>query len=98
MENEERAHFEAHYQNELEDDKNNMAQMASLLEQLLRVPSREGTSNHQPTMLLSPTTLVIFNSQNFRKNPRTRPQGTGSILMTHPITPTQVSTIVDLTT
>jgi hypothetical protein len=35
MENEERAHLETHYQKELEDVKNNMTQMVSLLEQLL---------------------------------------------------------------
>jgi hypothetical protein len=37
MKNEERAQFEAHYQKELEDVKNNITQMASLLEQLMRV-------------------------------------------------------------
>jgi hypothetical protein len=60
------------------------------------VPSGEGTSSHQLTMLLSPTTPVIFDSQNFGENPPIRPQGITSILMTHSITPTQVSTIIDL--
>jgi len=35
MKNKERAHVETHYQKELKDVKNNMAQMANLLEQLL---------------------------------------------------------------
>jgi hypothetical protein len=34
MKNKERTHFKAHYQKELEDIKNNMDQMASILEQL----------------------------------------------------------------
>ena len=37
MKNEEKAQLEAHYQKELEDVKNNITQMASLLEQLMRV-------------------------------------------------------------
>jgi hypothetical protein len=41
MENEEGAH----YQKELDDVKNNMTQVTSLLEQLLRAQSREGTSS-----------------------------------------------------
>ena len=35
IENKERAHVETHYQKELEDFKNNMAQMVNLLEQIL---------------------------------------------------------------
>jgi hypothetical protein len=35
IENKERAHVETHYQKELEDVKNNMAQMVNLLEQIL---------------------------------------------------------------
>jgi len=35
IKNKERAHVEIHYQKELEDIKNNMAQMTNLLEQLL---------------------------------------------------------------
>jgi hypothetical protein len=35
MENKEMAHLKTQYQKELEDTKNNMTQMASLLEQLL---------------------------------------------------------------
>ena len=41
MENEE----EAHYQKQLNDVKNNMTWVTSLLEQLLRAQSGEGTSN-----------------------------------------------------
>jgi hypothetical protein len=43
MKNEKRVHLEAYYQKELEDVKNNMAQMASLLEQLLQAQPRKGT-------------------------------------------------------
>jgi len=45
MENKERVHYEAHYQKEWEDVKNNMAKMAGLLEQLLWAQSRKGTSS-----------------------------------------------------
>jgi hypothetical protein len=38
-------HYEAHYQKEWENVKNNMAKMASLLEQLLWAQSRGGTSS-----------------------------------------------------
>jgi hypothetical protein len=51
MKNEERAHLEAHYQNELEFMKNEVAQMTqmtSLLKQLLRAKNREGTSAQPP--------------------------------------------------
>jgi hypothetical protein len=37
MKNEKRVHLEAYYQKELEDVKNNMARMSSLLEQLLQI-------------------------------------------------------------
>jgi hypothetical protein len=45
MENKERAHLKTHYQKELEDTKNNMTQMASLLEQLFLAQSRIRTSS-----------------------------------------------------
>ena len=45
MENKERVHYEAHYQKEWENVKNNMAKMVSLLEQLLWAQSRGGTSS-----------------------------------------------------
>jgi len=45
MKNKERAHLKAYYQKELEDVKNNMAYMASLLKQLLGAQSEEGTSS-----------------------------------------------------
>jgi hypothetical protein len=48
MENEERAHLEAHYQNELEFMKNEVPRMTSLLKQLLRAKNREGTSTQPP--------------------------------------------------
>ena len=44
MENEERAHLEAHYQRELENMKDDIARLTSLLEQALVFKSREGTS------------------------------------------------------
>lgn len=59
MENEEWAQLEVHYQ-ELEDLKNNMAQMANLLEQFQRVQSGKGhlVSNqpcyHRQQLWLSP--------------------------------------------
>jgi hypothetical protein len=37
MKNEKKVHLEAYYQKELEDVKNNMARMSSLLEQLLKI-------------------------------------------------------------
>ena len=48
MENEERDYLEAHYQNELEFMKNEVARLTSLLEQLLRAKNREGTSTQPP--------------------------------------------------
>jgi len=42
MKNEERAHIEVHCQKVLEDVKNNMAQMASLLKQILRARFGKG--------------------------------------------------------
>jgi len=45
IENEERTHFKAHYQKELDDIKSNMAWMTSLLKQLLWAQSGEGTSS-----------------------------------------------------
>ena len=62
MENEERALLESRYQSELESMKNEVARMTNLLEQLLRVKNREGTSV-QP-LIGAPTTHVPVASQN----------------------------------
>jgi hypothetical protein len=98
MENEERAHLEAYCKKKkLGDVKNNMARMASLLEQLLRTKFGEGTSSQQLTILQPPIALVIPDSQNLGANTATKPQGTTSIPMAHLITPAQVSAIIDLT-
>jgi hypothetical protein len=48
-------------------------------------------------MLPPPIALVILDLQNLGVNPATRPQGTTSILITRPMTPTQVTSIIDLT-
>jgi len=45
MEDEERAHRDAHFQEELESLKASMARLTSLLKQTLRNSSREGPSN-----------------------------------------------------
>jgi hypothetical protein len=60
IENEERAHFKAHYQKELDDVKSNMARMTSLLKQLPRAQSGEGTSSQQPTLPQPLVTPVIM--------------------------------------
>ena len=44
MENKDKAHFEAHYQKELDDVKSNMARMTSLLEHLMRAQYGKGHS------------------------------------------------------
>jgi hypothetical protein len=44
MENEDSAHLESHYQNELEFMKNKVARMTNLLKQLLRSKNGEGMS------------------------------------------------------
>jgi hypothetical protein len=45
MEDEERAHRDVHFQEELESLKTSMARLTSLLEQTLRNTSSEGPSN-----------------------------------------------------
>ena len=65
MENEERAHLEAHYQRELEDD---IARLTSLLEQTLVFKSREGTSTQPAVVTPSvsmPSSPFVFISQNY---------------------------------
>jgi len=61
--------------------------MTSLLEQLLRAQSGEGTSRQQPTLPQPLATPVIMNPQNLETNLVDRPQGMTSILLAHPITP-----------
>jgi hypothetical protein len=56
MEIEERAH----YQKKLDDVKNNMAWITSLLEQHLQAQLGEGTSNQQQTLLPPLVTLVTI--------------------------------------
>ena len=72
MENEERAHLEAHYQRELENMKNDIARLTSLLEQALVSKSGEGTST-QPAVatpsISMPAAPVVFTSQNLGANP-----------------------------
>jgi len=62
MENEERAHLESHYQNELEFVKNEVARIINLLEQLLRAKNRVGTSTQPPVG--APAAYVPGTSQN----------------------------------
>ncbi|KAJ6932237.1 hypothetical protein NC651_007835 [Populus alba x Populus x berolinensis] len=72
MENEERAHLEAHYQRELENMKNDIARLTSLLEQALVSKSGEGTST-QPAVatpsISMPAAPIVFTSQNLGSNP-----------------------------
>ena len=72
MENEERAHLEAHYQRELENMKNDIARLTSLLEQALVSKSGEDTST-QPVVatpsVSMPAAPFVFTSQNLRANP-----------------------------
>ena len=69
MENEERAHLEAHYQRELENMKDDIARLTSLLQQALVFKSREGTST-QPAVITTfvsmPSAPFVFTSQNYR--------------------------------
>ena len=53
MENEERAHLEAHYQRELENMKDDIARLTSLLEQALVSRFGEGTSTQPAVVTLS---------------------------------------------
>jgi hypothetical protein len=56
MEDEERAHCDAHFQEELESLKTCVARLTSLLEQTLRNASSEGPSNRPVTFNQTPTT------------------------------------------
>jgi hypothetical protein len=91
MENEERAHLESHYQNELESVKNEVARMTNLLKQLLKAKNGEGTST-QPIMG-APAAHIQGTSQNL---------GVDSTAEQHfvpiaPIPPSQAPITVDLT-
>ena len=72
MENEERAHLETRYQRELENMKNDITRLTSLLEQALASKSGEDTST-QPAVatpsVSTPTTPLVFTSQNLGANP-----------------------------
>jgi hypothetical protein len=57
MEDEERAHRDVHFQEELESLKTSMARLTSLLEQTLRNTSSEGPSNWPLTFNQAPTTV-----------------------------------------
>jgi hypothetical protein len=57
MEDEKRAHHDAHFQEELESLKASVARLTSLLEQTLRKASSEGPSN-QPTIFAQPSTTA----------------------------------------
>jgi len=56
MEDEERAHRDAHFQEELESLKASVARLTSLLEQTLRNVSGEGPSNRYAIFILPPAT------------------------------------------
>jgi len=56
MEDEERAHRDAHFQEELESLKTSVARLTSLLEQTLRNASGEGPSNRPVTFNQTPIT------------------------------------------
>ena len=57
MEDEEYAHRDAHFQEELEFLKTSVACLTSLLEQTLRNTSSEGLSNQPVTFNQAPTTF-----------------------------------------
>ena len=68
MENEERAHLEAHYQKELENMKDDIARLTSLLEQALVFKSKKGTSTQPAVVTPSvsmPSSPFVFMSQNY---------------------------------
>jgi hypothetical protein len=97
MKIEKTAHFEAHYQKELDDIKSNMAQMTSLLKQLLQAQSREGISSQQPTFPPPPAIPIIMDPKNLEINLIARRQRMTSIPMAHLTTPAQMPTTIDLT-
>ena len=96
MENEERAHIEALYQRELENMKNDIARLKSLLEQALVSKSEEDTST-QPAVatpsVSMPATLFVFTSQNLGANPSSFEQQ-----FTTNVPPVQVPVTVNLAT
>ena len=55
MEGEERAHRDAHFQEELESLKVSVARLTNLLEQTLRNASGEGPSNRPAIFVQTPT-------------------------------------------
>ncbi|XP_034892100.1 uncharacterized protein [Populus alba] len=96
MENEERAHLEAHYQRELENMKNDIARLTSLLEQALVAKSGEGTST-QPAVatpsISMPAAPFVFPPQNLGANPSAFEQQ-----FTANVPPAQVPVTVNLAT
>lgn len=74
-----------------------MAQMTSLLKQLLQAQSGEGISSQQSTLPPPPAILVIMDPKNLEINPIARRQGMTSILMACLTTPVPMPTIIDLT-
>ena len=96
MENEERAHLEAHYQRELENMKNDITRLTSLLEQALASKSREDTST-QPTVatpsISTPAAPFVFSPQNLGANPFSFEQQ-----LTANVPPAQVPITVNLAT
>ncbi|XP_061945039.1 uncharacterized protein LOC133669048 [Populus nigra] len=95
MENEERAHLEAHYQRELESMKNDITRLTSLLEQALASKSIENTST-QPAVatpsVSMPAAPFVFTSQNLGANPSLFEQQS-----TTNVPPAQVPVTVNLT-
>ena len=96
MENKERAHLEAHYQRELEDMKNDITRLTSLLEQALVSKSREDTYTQltvaSPSVSM-PAAPFVFTSQNLGVNPSSFEQQ-----FTTNVPPAQVPVTVNLTT
>ena len=96
MENEERAHLEAHYQRELENMKNDITRLTSLLEQALTSKSGEGTSTQLAVATPSismPSAPFVFPPQNLEANPSSFEQQ-----FTVNVPPAQVPITVNLAT
>ena len=96
MENEERAHLKAHYQRELENMKNDITRLTSLLEQALASKSGKDTST-QPAVATPSVSLpaapFVSTSQNLGANPSSFEQQ-----FTTNVPPTQVPITVNLAT
>ena len=95
MENEERAHLEAHYQKELESMKNDITRLTSLLEQALVSKFGEDTSTQPAVATPSvsiPAAPFVFTSQNLGANPSSSEQQ-----FTAHVPPAQVPVTVNLT-